>query len=255
MVNILKYDKIDLSNINILKPEKVGKYYYSRIRYDDEPLYIQTDRLKNLKSMEFFDKRDPYLELEIPMKMYDVFSKLDDKVLSSTNENWDKWMNKQIPLEVFEKMYNKITTPFKVDDLPTIKLKLPISKSELLTKVFDDDKVDCTIENLKENMETICIYNIKGIKYNEKTFYCDAYVTQIKVFRNSTKSHEIPDQCLIDTEEEIDENDVIDQQELQDLLKQDKIKMLYNQKREELRLIEQIKIRIENIDQEIKDLQ
>lgn len=255
MVNVLKYDKIDLSNVKIEKPEKVGKFFYSKLTYDDEPVYIQTDRVHNLHSLEEFDTKHPYIEVETNTKMYDVLSKLDDHILQSTNENWETWMNKRIPLEVFDNMYQKITSPYKPGTLPSIKLKLPVSRSKLLTKVFDEKKIDCQINEIQEGYDLICIYNIKGIKYNEKTFYCDAYVTQIKVFRNSTKSHEIPEQCLIDTEEEIDENDVIDQQELQDLLKQDKIKMLYNQKREELRLIEQINLRIKNIDQEIKDLQ
>ena len=61
---------------------------------------------------------------------------------------------------------------------------------------------------------------------------------------------------MIDSDDEpsIDENDIIDPRELEELLKQDKLKMLYSQKREELRLIEQIQSRIQNLDQEIQEL-
>ena len=47
-------------------------------------------------------------------------------------------MNREIPLEVLDKMYIKLTKEFKVDETPKIKIKLPISKSKLLTKVFDN---------------------------------------------------------------------------------------------------------------------
>ena len=33
MVNIIKCDKIDLDNITIEKPEKVNKFFYSKINY------------------------------------------------------------------------------------------------------------------------------------------------------------------------------------------------------------------------------
>jgi hypothetical protein len=256
MVTILKCDRLDFSNITIEKPEKVGKFFYSKITYDEEPLYIQTHKLNNLKSMESFDSKDPYIELEATDSMYDIMSQLDQTILESTNENWETWMNKKIPLDVFKAMYQPITTPPKAGDYPQLKLKLPVNRSKLLTKVFDENKVDQPIEQLLDGYSVICIYNIKGIKYNEKTFRCDAYVTQIKLFKHPVKSHEIPKECLIDSDDEpsIDENDIIDPRELEELLKQDKLKMLYSQKREELRLIEQIQSRIQNLDQEIQEL-
>ena len=52
MVTILKCDRLDFSNITIEKPEKVGKFLYSKITYDEETLYIKTHKLNNLKSME-----------------------------------------------------------------------------------------------------------------------------------------------------------------------------------------------------------
>ena len=55
-------------------------------------------------------------------------------------------------------------------------------------------------------------------------------------------------------ESDYDENDVIDQQELQELLKKDKINMLTQQRNEENRLIEQIEKRIENINIEIDEI-
>tara|TARA_B110001469_G_C9644723_1_gene325381 strand:+ start:1867 stop:2637 length:771 start_codon:yes stop_codon:yes gene_type:complete len=255
MVNVLKIEKIDLSNIEIERPESVSNYYYSKIKYGGEPLYIQTPKIINSKDMKHFDTSDPYVEVEVPINIYDIFSNLDDKILKSTSENWEKWMNKSIPIEQFEKMYNKITTPFKMEDIPKLKLKLPISRSKLLTKVFDENKVDCSINNLLEDCKIICILNLKGIKFNEKTFRCESYITQIKIFKKDIVE-ELDNGCLIDTEEDesIDENDIIDKQELEQLLRQDKIKMLINQKREEERLIQQINIRIGNLDTEINGL-
>tara|TARA_Y100000389_G_scaffold168525_1_gene174227 strand:- start:1088 stop:1861 length:774 start_codon:yes stop_codon:yes gene_type:complete len=253
MVNIIKCDKIDLDNITIEKPEKVNKFFYSKINYSNEPLYIQTHKMINIKDMENFDYKDPYIELDLNgTKMYDILSNIDDKILNTTFENWETWMNREIPLEVLDKMYIKLTKEFKVEDTPKIKIKLPISKSKLLTKVFDNKKIDCEIGELKSGFSIICIINIKGIKYNEKTFYCDAYATQIKIFKEDPVNYEITEECLI--ESDYDENDVIDQQELVELLKKDKINMLIQQKNEEHRLIEQINMRIENINMEIEEI-
>lgn len=256
MINVLKLDKLDLSNIDIEEPERISNYFYSKIKYGDEPLYIQTPKIINSKCMKDFDTKDPYIEVEVDYNIYDIFCNFDDKILSCTSKNWEKWMNKKIPIEIFEKMYIKMTNgSTKTDETQKLKFKLPISRSKLLTKVFDENKIDCDINELMKNIKIICILNIKGIKFNEKTFRCDSYITQIKIFKNQHKEN-IIEQCLIDTEEEsIDENDIIDKQELEELLKLDKIKMLINQKREEQRLIQQINQRIQNISDEIKELE
>lgn len=254
MVNIIKSDKLDISNIHINKPEKVNKYYYSKLSYCDEPLYIQTHKVINLKDMMEFDYKDPYIELDLNgTYLYDKLTELEDKILNTTHGKWDEWMGREIPLEVLDKMYTRMTKEFIKSETPTIKLKLPINKTKLLTKVFDNQKIDCSIKELKKGLNIICIINIKGIKYNEKTFYCDTYVTQIKIFKNDPINYNISSECLIDSDyDENDENDVIDKQELEEMLRRDKIKMLNQQKKEEIRLIEQIKMRIENIDLEIK---
>ena len=244
---------MDISNIHINKPEKVNKYYYSKLSYCDEPLYIQTHKVINLKDMMDFDYKDPYIELDLNgTYLYDKLTELEDKILNTTHGKWAEWMGREIPLEVLDKMYIKLTKEFKVDETPKIKIKLPISKSKLLTKVFDNQKIDCLIDELKSGFNIICILNIKGIKYNEKTFYCDAYATQIKIFKENPVNYEISEECLI--ESDYDENDIIDQQELEELLKKDKINMLIQQRNEEHRLIEQINMRIKNINMEIEEI-
>ena len=84
-MSILKYDNIDISKVNYLKPEKIGPSYFASISYGDnlKPFLIQTPKLKCLTSIEDMkDKKNKYLEVEIPkgkFDMYDLFLSLDDQ--------------------------------------------------------------------------------------------------------------------------------------------------------------------------------
>lgn len=248
MINVLKLSKININNIDIDKPEKINKHYYSNIRYDNEPLYIQTSKIINYKDMKDFESKDPYIEVEIDdLKIYDIISKIDDHILKSTKENWKLWMDKDIPLEILENMYIKLSKTFKQDVNPKFKFKIPISKSKILTKIYDNNKIDIDIKQIKKQQKIIMIMNIRGIKYNEKTFYLDIYVTQIKVFNEKQELNEF---CLIQSESD-NEEDVLNKQELNELVINNKLQELISQKKEDLELLNQIKLRIENINKEI----
>lgn len=255
MINVIKADKLDVNNIEIDKPIKNSKHYYSKIKYDGEPLYIQTQKVINYKDLSSFDTKDPYIEIELKdLSLYDKLSKLEDNILNSTRANWKLWMDKDIPLEVLNNMYNKLSKNFKKDETPRYKFKIPISKSKILTKIYDNHKKDCEIFNINSGDNLILILNIRGIKYNEKTFYLDIYITQIKVFESSIDLID-SNKCLIDSEnEDINEDDIIDKHDLNNLIISEKIRQLKLQRQDEIDLIKQIELRIHNIDNEIKNI-
>ena len=114
-MSILKYDNVDISKVNYSKPEKIGPSYFASISYGDnlKPLMIQTGRLKCLNSIEEMkDKKNPYLEIEIPkgkFDMYDFFLSLDDQNIRTTVKNSKEWFNKELPLEAIDDMYKRTT--------------------------------------------------------------------------------------------------------------------------------------------------
>ena len=76
MSTVLRYDEVDISQLNYSKPEKVGTSYFGSLSYGEhlKPLYIQTPKLvSKIDIKDITDKRAPYLEVEVPNGKYDFY--------------------------------------------------------------------------------------------------------------------------------------------------------------------------------------
>ena len=249
-MDIIKLLNLNISEIVLSKAEKINNYYYSRISYNNSPLYVQTPKIINNKDLENLKSTSPFIDAMFSHEVYDKLVELDDHVLNFIKQNWDKWTGKKIPDEKMDEMYVPITKPTKENKSPKLKMKVPMKRDEVLCKVFDQDKVTFDLKNLKKDKDIICILHFRGIRFSETSFYCDFYINQIKVFNTSIIDFSIIEECCID-EEEIDEKDIIDDYEINNKLIDDKIKVLLDQKKEDLSLLNTINERITNIDEEI----
>lgn len=248
MACVIKYDKFDFDNFQLKKPKKQKNSYYAEASYNQSPVFIQTPKIRNVHNLSGFTFDSSHITIDVgETQFYHLLKSLDETVLSKTHSSWKDWTGNTIPLEGFQKMYQPI-----VKDSSQIQVKLPMHRKKLLTKVFDSTKQDRDIQELDEDMELITILHLKGIKYTEKSFSCDLYVTQIKLFPYTNQLN-LPQECLIDSESEIDE-DVVDHEDLERMIRRDKLNVLLHQKQEELVLLDQIQLRIQNIESEIEKL-
>jgi hypothetical protein len=228
MSNILKYDSVDVNDINYLKPEKVGTSYFSSFSYGDNlnPLYIQTPKLKCLTNIsDLKGKKNPYLELEIPQGKYDIydfFLSLDDKNIKTTVNNSKEWFNKEIPLEAIDDMYKRTTKPFKKDSNPRMKFRLPVIQNEIQCSAYNQQRVFVDLDEIKSGSDVILILHIRGLKILKQYFYCDCYISQIKVFQGENESkYNIIQEYSIDDDDEVEEFDDIFDKEIIDSFKEE----------------------------------
>ena len=258
-MSILKYEDIDISNINYSKPEKIGPSYFGSISYGDnlKPLMIQTGRLKCLNSIEEMkDKKNPYLEIEIPkgkFDMYDFFLSLDDQNIRTTVKNSKEWFNKELPLEAIDDMYKRTTKPFKKDSNPSLKFRIPVIKNEVQCSIYNQQKVFVDLNEVKEDSEVILILHVRGLKILKQYFYCDCYVSQIKLFQesNESKYNIIKDYALIDEEDDGPDYDDIFDEEILGTFEEEK--RLKNEKEEEeIRLKKEKEDKIQQLQEDIK---
>ena len=138
MSEVIRHNKLDVSNLNYSKPISHQNLYYGPINYSDKPCYIQTTKLviEDIKEVN----KQKYLVLKVDSKdfgFYDLLVKLDDHNLSTTYQNSKGWFDKELPMDILEKMYRRITKPFKKDDVPTVELKVPMIKQKVQSKLYD----------------------------------------------------------------------------------------------------------------------
>ena len=281
MSSIKKCEDVDLKKINYSKPEKIGQSYFAPFSYGEtlSPLYIQTPKINCLTNLcEMKDRKAPYIEVEIPhgkLDLYDLFLSLDDQNIKTTVQKSEEWFNKELPLEAIDDMYKRTTKPFKKNTNPSLRFRLPCVKNEIKCGIYNQKKVFIDINDVKEDSEIILILHIRGLKILKTYYYCDCYVSQIKVFQdNESKYNIIPNYSIIDSDDDYEHifdeeiiqsaNEIIQKKEEEQRLKEEEQRLeeqrLKEQKEEEQRLEEQRleeekKMKVEKLQKEIEEKQ
>ncbi len=253
-MSIHRYDEVDLDLINYSKPEKIGSSYFGSMSYGSNlrPIYIQTPKLKCRTNIDDIkNKKNPYLELEVQQgnyDIYDLFLNLDDKNIKTTVSHTNEWFKKDLSLEVIDDMYKRTTKPFKKDVNPLLKFKLPVVKNQIQCGVYNQQKVFVDLDQIKDGVDMILILHVRGLKVLKQYFYCDCYVSQIKVFQDSehSKYSIIPEYSMIDNDDMMD--DIFDQEILDSFISEEE----KEKKREEEKRKKEMKEKEEREAKELK---
>jgi len=205
-MSILRHTELDLKKINFKKPDKQGLIYYSAIDYQNSPFYLQTPKMICKKNgFEISENKNNNLEMEpmnVDFSFYDTFVNLDELNVKKTFENNKDWFGKDIPLEVIDNMYKRSNKPVKKDSKPIFSFKVPISKGNVQCQIYDQKKTCVDLNQIKEGTEVVCILHLKGLKFLKQHYYCDIYISQIKVFLEGDHKYTILDTYSFNDAEE-----------------------------------------------------
>ena len=245
-MNIYKHSDIDIKKINYDKPEKNGSFYYSPINYKNEPFHIQSPKMKcSSNILESITNGNNNLDCEPinnDFSFYDFFLNLEDRNIKETFKKNKDWFGKEIPLQLIDDMYKRTTKPVKKDSKPSFSFKIPVIKNKVQCQIYDQKRICLDASKLEKDCEIIFILHIKGLKFLKHHYYCDCYISQIKVLTNEEK-YNIMQEYAIQEEEIVKEDfDILDEEVISEMEKQ----------KEEEKLKEEQK---KNIQQEILKLQ
>ena len=220
MACVKRYEDVNLDDFNYTKPTKFNNSYFGQMSSgsNNEPIYIQTPIIRvksNIK--EVLNQKVPYLELSIPknrLDFYDLFINIDDKNIKTTFSKSEEWFGKPLPLEAIDDMHKPLTKGFKKNSEPTIRYKIPIIKGKVQCSVYNQSKTFIDINEIKENDEVILILHLKGLKVLKQNYFCECYITQIKLFQEKDlKYNIIQDYSFVDDEELL--TDIFDEEILE----------------------------------------
>jgi hypothetical protein len=202
-MSIVKFSDVNLKKISYTKPEKQGQYYYSAITYGSkDPLHIQTSRMIcKSEGSECVLKKTPTMELEgltLDYSFYDFLLSLDERNIQETFRNNESWFGKDIPLEVIDDMYKRTTKPNKENSKPKFIFKIPVVKNSAQCPIYDQKKICQPIDKITNNCEVILILHIRGLKFLKQHYYCDCYVSQMKVFLPSEEKYSVIQDYVIE---------------------------------------------------------
>ena len=222
MSHILQVKDIDYSKITYTKPEKKGSFYYSSIGYSindktQVPFYIQTPKMKNLSiGPDILDKKNTVIMTELTkndLSMYDCLLNIDQSNISKTFKHSQEWFGKELTSEIIQEMYKSSIKAISKDKNPTLNFKLPIIKNNIECTIYDQQRNYLTIDAIQPNIDVNFIIHIKGLKFLKQHYYCEYYVSQIKVCNDNPQYHILQNYMMEDKEEDIIfENEIIDEE-------------------------------------------
>jgi len=219
-MSIYKYDEVNIKKINYNKPEKNGSYYYSSINYDNKPLHIQSPKMKcNCTSEEIIAKGNLECEtLNDGFDLYDFFLNIEDKNIKETFKKNEEWFGKEIPLDMIDDMYKRTIKAVKKDHKPQFSFKVPISKGRLQCQIYDNTNICLDINKITPDSEIVFILHIRGLKFLKQHYYCDCYISQIKVYLPKEQKYNVFSECVIEDEQnDVEDIDIIDEEILKDM--------------------------------------
>jgi len=258
-MSILKYNLIDFKKINYTKPEKRGSIYYSPINYDNQPLHIQTPRMICKSNGDISIKSNiPSIDCETlnnDFSFYDFLINLDDRNIKETHKNNKEWFGKDIPLEMIDDMYKRLNKPVKKDSKPNFSFKLPVVKEKVQCLIYNQKQICVDIQKIVPDCEIIFVLHIRGLKFLKQHYYCDCYISQIKVFLNNEKYGVLDTYVFDDEEENKMDQQLLDKEILDNLNKEKEELKKKEEEKNNLRKIIDEKIKsIDNQKTELEDL-
>ena len=244
--------------------------YYSNISYNGSPLLLVTPRLSTSEEgSDIVKKSTTNLVAEMvenDFKFYDCMLKLDERNIKETCSRSKEWFQKEIPLELIDDMYKRSNKPIQKGQKPSFQFKVPFLKDDPRCKIFDHTKVLVPIEKMVKGSEVECVLHIKGLKFLKQHYYCDCYISQIKVRLPKRPEYHIPDECLLsdsdaDEAEEADEvEDADEADEADDAINQETVETIARKEKEaEERLArekqkQEIQEKLDELQKEIQSL-
>jgi len=209
-MTIQRHTDLNHKRINYRKPEKQGLVYYSAIDYNNEPFYLQTPKMICKKNgIEIIESKNNIMDMEtinVDYSFYDSFVNLDELNVKKTFSANKEWFGKDIPLDVIDNMYKRLNKPVKKNSQPIFGFKVPMIKGKVQCQIYDQKQTCIDLNQLKEGTEVVCILHLRGLKFLKQHYYCDVYISQIKVFLEGDNKFSILDSYSFnDVDEETNE--------------------------------------------------
>jgi len=80
--------------------------------------------------------------------------------------------------------------------------KIPMIKDKVQCQLYDQKKNCVELSKLSDGAEIICIIHIRGLKFLKQNYYCDCYISQIKVFLNKENKFSVFNEYAFNDKEE-----------------------------------------------------
>ena len=200
MDNIIEPNEtFDFSKLSLAHPTGIqGGAYFTKIQYNNKPLYIQT--IKSLTRQGFVKNGKKYYCDLMFDKNADVlinwFENLEERCQKLVFEKSGSWFQNPLEISDVESAFNSTIRVYKSGKYYLVRTNVKNNTSnEPSIKIYDENETPLGIDDITNEKEVISILEIQGIKFTSRNFQIEIELKQAMVLNNEP----IFESCLIKT--------------------------------------------------------
>ena len=199
MDNILEpNEQFDFSLLSLGQPSSIqGGAYFTKLQYKENPFYIETPKsltrqgfVKNGKKMVvdlMFDNTNE--------EFIHWMENLETKCQELIHEKGESWFQNKLEMNDIESAFNSPMKIYKSGKfyLVRVNVKMNYSTNNPYIKIYNENEIPLTIDDVNAETNVISILEIQGIKFTTRSFQIEMEVKQMMVLN----TYEIFETCVI----------------------------------------------------------
>jgi hypothetical protein len=200
MDNIIEPNSnFDFSKLSLAHPVGIqGGAYFTKILYNNKPLYIQTT--KSLTRQGFVKSgKKYYCDLMFDNNsetLVNWFENLEETCQNLIFNKSEAWFQNSLDKNDVETAFNSLIRIYRSGKYYLVRTNIKVgANNEPSVKIYNENEVPLSIDDVKEDTNIISILEIQGIKFTSRNFQIDIELRQTMVLDNEP----LFDNCLIKT--------------------------------------------------------
>ena len=199
MENIIEpNESFDFSKITLAHPSGIqGGAYFTKIEYMGKPLYIQTTKSLTKQGIVKTGKKY-YCDLmfdnnsEVLINWFENLEETCQKLIYSKSESW---FQNALEITDVENAFNSLIRVYKSGKYYLVRTNVKNSQltNEPVLKIYNENEVTLTINDVSSETSIISILEVQGIKFTTRNFQIEIELKQIMVLNNE----KIFENCII----------------------------------------------------------
>ena len=198
MENIIEpSENFDFSKLTLAHPSGVqGGAYFTKIQYNNKPLYIQTTKSQTRQGFVKTGKKY-YCDLMFDNNssvLINWFENLEERCQKLIYEKGASWFQNALEINAIESAFNSIIRVYKSGKYYLVRTNVKNNhNNEPHIKIFNENEVALGLEDVTAETNIISILEIQGIKFTTRNFQIEIELKQIMILNNEP----IFESCLI----------------------------------------------------------
>ena len=198
MENIIEpNEKFDFTKLTLAHPVGIqGGAYFTKIEYNNKPLYIQTNKSQTRQGFVKTGKKyycDLMFDKNSEALIY-WFENLEERCQKLIFEKRFTWFQNNLEESDIETAFNSTIRVYKSGKYYLIRTNIKNNHNNLPgIKIYNETEIPFTMDDVKPETSIISILEIQGIKFTSRNFQIEIEVKQMMILDNEP----IFNNCLI----------------------------------------------------------